>query len=92
MPYLNPRDNKLRPIDKRDIEERVERMTKQEIADESPFDYSEKELRKIKKDDLAKKYSKILITEWERILKKQKNPYEPRVMKSILSDKATENK
>ena len=85
--YLNPRDNKLRWLDKMSIRETLEKMTKAELSkldyEGKVFFISEKEMKRIHKDTLVKYAEKIIIEYWENRLKKSDKPYERRIMKQI---------
>ena len=85
--YLNPRDNKLRFVDKMSIRETLEKMTKAELSELDSegkvFFFSEKEMKRIQKKFLLKIAEKRIVEYWENRLKKSDTPYEPRIMKQI---------
>ena len=61
-------DGSLRALDKRSIEEVLERYKKAELNQEFDLGFSDKELVKIKKETLVKLASEIRINHWEKVL------------------------
>jgi hypothetical protein len=58
----------LRALDKRSIEEVLEKYKKAELNQDFDLGFSEKELSKTKKEILVKLASKIRIKHWEKVL------------------------
>ena len=61
-------NGRLRALDKRSIEEVLERYKKSELNEDFKLGFSEKELSKTKKDTLVKMASEIRINHWEKVL------------------------
>ena len=61
-------NGRLRALDKRSIEEVLERYKKAELNQDFDLGFSEKELPKTKKETLVKMASEIRINHWEKVL------------------------